>query len=254
MLLNITVPVLNEETQLSAAIRAIDRLIVQNTRERCEIVIANNGSTDRTREVAESLANEFSFVRVVHLEKRGRGRAVKAAWLESQADLLSYMDVDLSTDLSAWPFLVESLTSGNYDVATGSRLLRPDWTKRGWKRESISRAYNYLVKALLHTRFSDAQCGFKAITRRAAQQLLPRVEDGHWFFDTELLVLAEKLGYRIYDLPVRWVDDPDSRVKILPTAWEHVKGLLRLRRNLRRGAYASHPSRTVAAPRESAAL
>jgi len=171
---------------------------------------------------------------VVHLPERGRGGALKRVWADSSAEILSYMDVDLSTELSAFPQLIEPLANGAYDVATGSRLLPASRTTRCRKRELISHAYNRLVRTIFHTRFSDAQCGFKAITRKAAAELLPLVEDEAWFFDTELLVWAEQRGYRTLDLPVRWVEDPDSRVKLVRTAWQDLSGIRRLRRNLRR--------------------
>jgi len=173
----------------------------------------------------------------MHLEEKGRGQAVKKTWTESAAHVLSYMDVDLSTHLSAFPPLIEALMSGAFDVATGSRLLKPSLTTRGLKREAVSRCYNLLIKALFHTKFSDAQCGFKAITRKAAQELLPLVEDNGWFMDTELLILAEKLGYRIFDLPVRWVEDSDSRVKIWRTALGDLQGMARVHRNFASGIY-----------------
>ena len=178
------------------------------------------------------LADRFQQVRVMHLEEKGRGRALRQVWLESQADVLSYMDVDLSTDLAAFPKLVDALATKRFDVATGSRLLPESKVRRSRKRELISRGYNRLVKAFFQTKFSDAQCGFKAITRKAAHVLLPLVEDNGWFFDTELLVLAEKRGYRVFDMPVKWVEDSDSRVRIFSTALADVKGLIRLRRKL----------------------
>jgi glycosyltransferase involved in cell wall biosynthesis len=237
-LINITVPVLNEAGQLAASIGTLHRFLSEHCRFEFEIVVADNGSTDGTLSIARDLAGKCPSVRVLRLEEKGRGRALKRAWRESRAEICSYMDVDLSTDLHAFPSLVESLIGGGFDLAIGSRLLKPALTTRGIKRELISRCYNLLVKAAFRTRFSDAQCGFKAITRPAAQTLLPLVEDNGWFLDTELLVLAEKLGYRIFDLPVQWNDDPDSRVKIARTAWEDLKGIVRVRRNLWRGEYA----------------
>jgi len=191
-------------------------------------------------EIARQFEESDSRIHMVHLEQKGRGRALRKVWTESDADILSYMDVDLSTDLEAFAPLLESLATGGFDLAIGSRLLEASETIRGFKREVISRSYNFLIKAALRTHFSDAQCGFKAITRETAQKLLPLTEDDCWFFDTELLVLAEKLGYRIYDLPVRWVDDEDSRVRILNTAIEDLKGLLRLRRKFVEGKYEAH--------------
>jgi glycosyltransferase involved in cell wall biosynthesis len=219
MRVNITVPVYNEEAALPVSIPRLNKFLDGCPGFDCEIVIADNASTDRTYEVACALARRFPRVRVVHLELKGRGRALKQVWSESTADILSYMDVDLSTDLRALPPLIEALASGKFDLGTGSRLQKESKVIRGLKREFTSRCYNRLVKLFFSTKFSDAQCGFKAITREAAQRLLPDVEDTGWFFDTELLVLAEKSGHRIFDLPVTWIDDPDSRVKIIKTAW-----------------------------------
>jgi glycosyltransferase involved in cell wall biosynthesis len=231
-LVNVTVPVYNEEKVLAASVAKIAGML-DASGYRYEIVIANNASTDCTLAIATSLAARLKDVHVLGLQEKGRGRAVKAAWRNSCADILSYMDVDLSTDLAAFPPLIEPLLAGRFDLAVGSRLLDTALTKRGPKREFISRGYNLLVKAIFRTRFSDAQCGFKAITRKAAAELLPLVEDNNWFMDSELLILAEKLGYRIFDLPVRWVDDPDSRVQICKTAIEDLRGLLRVCKRLR---------------------
>jgi putative flippase GtrA len=138
------------------------------------------------------------------------------------------MDVDLSTDLAALLPLVAPLLSGHSDVAIGSRLAATARVVRGPKRELISRSYNLLLRTALRARFSDAQCGFKAMRIEAARVLLPRIEDTGWFFDTELLVLAERSGMRIAEVPVDWVDDPDSRVDILATALADLRGIARL--------------------------
>ena len=249
MLVNITIPVFNEEVQLPASVSELNRLLDVWACHDYEIVIANNGSTDRTSEVAHDLAKRYPRLRVVDLSEKGRGRALKKTWLESEADLLTYMDVDLSSDVNAFPSLIQPLVSGESDLATGSRLLRPELTSRGWKREFISRSYNLLVRTVFRTSFSDAQCGFKAITRSAARALIPLVEDNHWFMDTELLVLAQRLGYGIFDLPIRWVDDPDSRVKLFKTAIDDLKGIVRLRRSLASQSYVAHAkSRQAVAP------
>lgn len=237
-LLNLTIPVFNEESRLDPCLCKLRGFLAEVSRWDVRIVIVDNGSTDGTLALAEELAGEYHSVRVMHLEQKGRGRALKAAWRENDADILSYMDVDLSADLGAFPALVKALTEGGSDLAVGSRFLPGSQTRRGWKREFISRCYIRLLKALLHVRFSDAQCGFKAIRREAARRLLPHVEDNGWFFDTELLVLAERLGYRICELPVAWIEDPDSRVRIVSTVWADLKGLMRVRRNLSRGVYA----------------
>jgi glycosyltransferase involved in cell wall biosynthesis len=230
----IAIPVFNEEKRLRNAVVKLHPFLTRRLQVDWEIVIADNGSNDRTLAIAESLSQEFPGVRVVYLNENGRGGALKRIWSESDADILSYMDVDLSSDLESFPSLIEALTTGGYDVAVGSRLLNPGLTTRCFKREFVSRCYNLLVRSILGTHFSDAQCGFKALTRRAAQHLLPLVEGMGWFFDTELLVMAEKSGYRIFDLPVRWVENCDSRVKIFRTSIVDLKELLRLRRKLRR--------------------
>ena len=193
------------------------------------IVVADNGSEDGTLEMARRLSEEHSDVAWIRLEQRGRGRALRRAWLESDADMVSYMDVDLSTDLSAVAPMVKALEEG-YDLAIGSRLAKGAKVyRRTLKREVISRSYNLLIKGMFFSSFSDAQCGFKGLTRKAAQALVPNVKDTGWFFDTELLLLAEKRGFRIKDIPVTWTDDPDTRVKVVSTAWGDVKGLMRLR-------------------------
>ncbi len=231
----ITIPVFNEEVRLRDSITRLHGFLSQHLSTTWEIVIADNGSTDGTLHLADSLRHEYANVLVTHSDEKGRGGALKRVWLRSGADILSYMDADLSTELEAIPPLIEALAVGGYDIATGSRLLKPALTSRGFKREFASRGYNRLVKALLRTSFSDAQCGFKAITRQAAQQLLPLIEDTGWFFDTELLATAEKMDYRIFDLPVRWIENRDSHVKVLQTAIDDIRGLLRLRRRYQNG-------------------
>ncbi len=237
MLVNVTIPVYNEEKILPSSIATLHEFLTAHGRFQWEIVIANNASIDRTLEVANGLAAQYPNVRVVHLDQKGRGRALRKVWTESPADIFSYMDVDLSSNLYAFPPLVEALISGGFDIGIGSRLLKASTTKRSFKREIVSRGYNLLVKSFFFTKFSDAQCGFKAITKKAAQELLPKTEDTGWFFDTELLVIAEKLGYRIFDLPVSWIEDLDSRVKIVRTALDDVKGLIRVRKYFRKGVY-----------------
>jgi glycosyltransferase involved in cell wall biosynthesis len=237
MLVNVTIPVYNEEIILPKSIASLHSFLEHHCRFDWEIVIANNASIDGTLEVAKRLSKELSNVRVVHLDQKGRGRALKKTWTESRADILSYMDVDLSSNLFAFPPLIEGLLSGGFDIGIGSRLLKASTTKRSLKREAISRVYNLMVKSFFFTKFSDAQCGFKALTRKAADELLPKIEDNGWFFDTELLVIGERLGYRVFDLPVSWVEDMDSRVKIVRTALDDIRGLIRVKGKFRRGAY-----------------
>ncbi|MEV0995211.1 glycosyltransferase [Nonomuraea sp. NPDC050202] len=200
------------------------------------ITIADNASTDDTWQLATELARELPNVRAVHLDEKGRGRALRRVWSQSEADIVSYMDVDLSTDLDAFLPLVAPLLSGHSDLAIGTRLARAARVERGPKREFISRSYNLLLRFGMGAGFSDAQCGFKAARTEIAQALLPGVEDEQWFFDTELLLLAERHGLRIHEVPVDWVDDPDSRVEIVQTALDDLRGLVRVGRRALSGA------------------
>lgn len=225
------IPVYNEAHVLERSIAKLSAFLERSLPYDWRIVIADNASTDDTLAVAQQIALINRRVNVLHLDQKGRGRALKQAWLQSDAAVLSYMDVDLSTDIRSYPALVRAIAEERYDVATGSRLKRGSRTTRGLKREFISRTYNLMIKAAFWTRFSDAQCGFKAISKRAARELLPLIENNEWFFDTELLILAEKRAYRIKDLPVRWVDDPDTRVNIQKTVMEDLRGLWRLKRS-----------------------
>jgi putative flippase GtrA len=235
---DIVVPVYNEERDLEPSVRRLHRFLSEEFPLAARITIADNASTDDTWRIATRLSAELADVRALRLPERGRGRALQAAWSSSNAAVLAYMDVDLSTDLAALLPLVAPLVSGHSDIAIGTRLSRAARVVRGPKRELISRCYNVLLHAVLSTRFSDAQCGFKAIRADRARELLPRVQDEAWFFDTELLVLAERSGMRIHEVPVDWVDDPDTRVDIMRTAVADLRGVARLFRSqlLRFGA------------------
>lgn len=225
---DVVIPVYNEEAALARSVAILRDFLAKNLSCRWRIVIADNGSVDGTLAVARELAQQYPDVGYVQLEQKGRGRALRKAWLESDADVVSYMDVDLSTKLDAFPELLYALEEG-YDIAIGSRLMKGSNVKRSLKREVTSRGYNLLIKAMFCSSFSDAQCGFKAVKRDAVQVLVPLIKDQAWFFDTELLLLAGMKGYRIKDVPVEWVEDEDTRVHIASTAWEDIKGLLRVR-------------------------
>ncbi len=224
----IVVPVFNEEAALERSIRRLHRYLRAELPFSWRIVIADNASTDATPAIAQALAHELPGVELLRIDRKGRGRALREAWSRSDARVLCYMDVDLSTDLRALLPLVAPLLSGHSDLAIGTRLARSARVVRGPKRELISRSYNRLLHTVLRARFSDAQCGFKAVTATAATRLLDDVRDDNWFFDTELLVLAQRRGLRIHEVPVDWVDDPDSRVDIVRTAIEDLRGVARL--------------------------
>lgn len=224
----IVVPVLDEEAALAPSVRRLHDELVSGFPFSWRIVIADNASTDRTPAVARALADDLPGVRVMRLERKGRGRALRAAWSASTATVVAYMDVDLSTDLRGLLPLVAPLISGHSELAIGTRLAHGAQVVRGPRRELISRAYNHLLHATLRARFSDAQCGFKAARRDALEHLLPEVRDDGWFFDTELLVLAQRRGMRVHEVPVDWVDDPDSRVDVVATAITDLRGVARL--------------------------
>ena len=248
VLVDVVIPVLNEAHVLERSVVVVRQFLLKECPYRWRVVVVDNGSTDGTDVVARQLGERFEDVSLLRLDERGRGRALRHAWTRSAADVVCYMDVDLSTELAALPRLMRAIVEEGYGVATGSRLLPDSRVTRSLKREVISRIYNRLVRAVLRTRFSDAQCGFKAVSREVVDRIVPQIKDESWFFDTELLVLAEKQGYRIKDIPIVWTEDDDSRVKIARTAWDDVSGVLRLRRQLWRDRRGK-PEAAAADPR-----
>ncbi|MGY5885087.1 glycosyltransferase [Modestobacter lacusdianchii] len=233
--IDVVVPVHDEEADLEPCLRRLHHHLSTQLPYPFRITVAENASTDGTVAVARRVAAELPGIEVLVLPDPGRGRALRTAWLGSDAPVLVYMDVDLSTDLAALLPLVAPLISGHSDLAIGTRLAASSRVVRGAKRELVSRGYNLLLRGTLATRLSDAQCGFKAIRAEVAARLLPLVEDTGWFFDTELLVLAERSGLRIHEVPVDWVDDPDSRVDIVATAKADLAGIARMLRALTTG-------------------
>ena len=229
MLVDIILPVYNEEHVLERSVRTLHAYLTDNLRQDWRIVIADNGSKDRTAQIARQLESSLPNVMAMHIPEAGRGRALTRAWLASEADILTYMDIDLSTDLDAFPKLVSAIADQGFDVAAGTRLGLGSETTRSLKREVLSRGFVLITNLLFQTRLRDTQCGFKAISRQAAQKLLPMVKDTGWFWDTELLLLAAKSGWRVTFIPVRWIEDRDSRVKVVSTVWKDIRGLLRMR-------------------------
>lgn len=229
-LIDIAIPVYNEESDLEASVRALHAHVRTRLPWPTRLTIVDNASNDATPVIGSRLQSELDGVRFMRLDDKGRGRALRAAWLASDADIVAYMDVDLSTDLTALRQLIEPLLAGRADVVIGSRLLVGARVTRSIKRESISRCYNLLLRSVLHLRVRDAQCGFKAVRAGVARELLPAVRDEGWFFDTELLFLAQRAGWRTLEIPVTWVEDTDSRVRIASTALTDLRGVARLLR------------------------
>jgi len=229
---DLVIPVFNEAHVLERSVlRLADAMAEADFRWR--IVVVDNGSTDGTLRIARRLAERFDYAECLHLDLKGRGRALRRTWSETDAQFSLYMDADLSTELAAVPRVVQRLRQGA-DLVTGSRLHADSHITRGFQREVLSRGYNRLIRWMLRTRsFDDAQCGFKGVRIETVRPLLPLVRDQEWFFDTELLVLAEYAGLSIHNLPITWVEDPDSRVNIPKTIWQDLRGLTRLWRTAR---------------------
>lgn len=226
----VVIPVYNEERALPGCLRTLHARLSDGFPFRWRITVADNASTDATLPTAQKLAAELPGVRVVHLDRKGRGLALRTVWGASDADVVAYMDVDLSTGLDGLLPLVAPLASGHSDLAIGSRLAPGARTVRGPRREFVSRCYNALVRLTHGARFTDAQCGFKAARTQVLRPLLDVTRDDAWFFDTELLLLAEHNGLRVHEVPVDWVEDVDTRVEVARTAAEDLRGLWRMAR------------------------
>ncbi len=226
--IDITIPVYNEEDALPNTIAVLTSFLQDKLVNPWQIVIADNASTDNTREVSEKLCGQYPGVNYLRIPQKGRGRALRTSWLDSRADIVSYMDADLSTDLVHFPQLIRSIEAGSH-IAIGSRLSKESQVTRGFKREFISRGYNLLINSMFFIGLPDAQCGFKALTRSTAEAIVPSIKNNNWFFDTELLIIAAKRGFKVASVPVKWDDDPTSTVNVVGTAMEDIKGLLRLR-------------------------
>jgi len=226
---DIVIPVLNEQEALPVCISKLQNYISNNVDDKCNIVIADNGSNDDTPEISNRLVSEYQNIQYVRIPERGRGLALKTVWSKSESDIVCYMDVDLSTGLEALPILIKRL-KGNYQIAIGSRLSKTSKvSNRSFQRELTSRGYNFLLKIFFFNKFHDAQCGFKGLRTSTAKNILPLIKDNKWFFDTELLLIAEKSGFEIANIPVQWTDDKDSRVNVIKTIIEDLKGIFRLR-------------------------
>lgn len=240
--LDVVIPVYNEELELEERVNTLVGYLMTNLPDfSWKVTVADNASTDRTPAIGKKLEKKYPEVTYFRLEQKGRGRAVKTVWTASKADIVAYMDVDLSSDLKHFPSLVRSLLRG-YDIAIGTRNLGNSHVYgRNLLRTITSKGYIALIKLFFQVRFSDAQCGFKAVTRKVVTNLIPHIQDNAWFFDSELLIVGEKLGYRIYEEAVTWIDNPGSTVRVYKTAMGDLEGLKRL--------YITKPWQTIQAPR-----
>ncbi|MBD3155991.1 MAG: glycosyltransferase [Candidatus Aenigmarchaeota archaeon] len=229
--ISVVIPVYNEEEQLEWSVKEVLKVCKKNYKD-FEILIADNASTDRTLEIAKKLKNKYKQVNYIHLDQKGRGRALKRAWTSTDADIMCYMDVDLSTDLRHLGQLTDAIEKG-YDISFGSRHHEESKLERSLKRDVLSKGYNFLLRAFLNFPFNDAQCGFKAINSQIAKELVPEIENNEWFFDTELIVKGLHAGYRLKSIPVEWIEDKGSTVKIKKTVESYLKNIFRVRKELR---------------------
>jgi len=227
--LQIVIPIFNEEKELEGSIDKLHSYLTKNFDSYIwNITIADNASTDNSLKIARRLSNNKKGVNFIHLKQKGRGLAVKKAWQSKGTDIMAYMDVDLSTELKFFKPLIDSLIKG-YDIAIGNRLMNSSTVKdRPLKREILSRVYNVLIRIIFRVKFTDAQCGFKAVRREVVKKLIPHIRDNAWFFDSEMLIVGEKVGYRIYQQAVHWKDNPGSTVRVLKTVFGDLTGLWRL--------------------------
>ena len=227
----IVIPAYNEATILDQSIRGLREFLTAHTEYNWSITISEGGSTDNTFEIAERLSRKFANVKSLHFGKNSKGQLIKRVWLRSEADILVYIDADLSPELNGILKIVSKISSG-FDVVTTSRLLKRVNTIRSFKRDIISRVYNFLLKLFFATKFTDAQCGLKGIRRDIAGQLLPFIKSKSWFFDSELLLLAEGAGYKVCELPVKWIERIDSRLKLVEAIPSFLVGILHLKLRL----------------------
>lgn len=229
--IDVVIPVYNEENVLNKNILILKKFLEKNLEQKCKIIIADNASTDNTSKIGRGLSRKYVNIEYVYLGKKGRGGALRYTWMKSKADIVSYMDVDLSTDLESFPIMISALIN-KFDLASGCRLMRGAKIKRSFKRELFSRAYNLLFRMILLVNFKDIQCGFKAARTNAAKDIIPKIKDNNWFFDSELMIIAEKKGYNIIEIPVNWIEDLDSKVNVIKTSLQYLKCMWDMRLRL----------------------
>ncbi len=227
----VVIPCYNEEEQLSWSVETVLEYCKKNYKN-FEILVADNASTDRTLNIAKKLSKKYKQVKYLHLDQKGRGRALKKAWTTTDADVMCYMDVDLSTDLKCLKPLTDAIEQG-YDISFGSRHKKESELERSFKRDFLSKGYNFILKIFLNFPFDDAQCGFKAINKRTAQELVPKIENNEWFFDSELLIKGLNQGYRLKPIPVKWVEDKGTTVNVKKTVESYLRNVFRVRKELK---------------------
>jgi glycosyltransferase involved in cell wall biosynthesis len=238
MCLNVTIPVINEEIMLPDAVRAVNaRLQADFPDGDWVIVVSDNASTDATPRLTKAMLSEFPNLRYVRLEKVGKGLGVRCGWEAYPADINVFLDADLATDLGSLKPLVAAVERSG-GVAIGSRYHPASEVQRSPFRLMISHGYRLVFRLWLGLRVRDAACGFKAISGEVLKKVVPLVKDNRWFFDTELLVRAQRAGYPITEVPVRWKEETPggrrSRVKMFVVIWQYLVACEGLRRELKK--------------------
>ncbi|MFH0875070.1 MAG: glycosyltransferase [archaeon] len=227
--IDIVLPVYNEEELLEYNTLKLHTHLSSFFKDyNWKIIIAENGSNDQTFRIAKKLCKKYSNISCFHLKTKGRGFALRNAWTDSKADIVCYMDIDLSTDLSHLKDLISSV-GAKYTAATGSRLSNLSKVSRPIYRSFLSKSYNFLVRLILKTKIMDLGCGFKAAKRELIVPLFKSVKSNDWFFDAELFLLIEKKEYSIKQIPVKWMHGAKSKVKLTSIISEYMKSIIRMR-------------------------
>jgi len=239
MKLNITLPCYNEERILKSNILRVFNFLKENVAsDDWQIIIANNQSTDKTGQIGEELEKKFESIKHLEIFQKGKGVAIRESWQRFPADIYIFMDTDLATDLEALPRLIRAVKEEKFNVAIGSRFHPQSKVKRKLVRKIISFSYNLLRKILIGSKITDAPCGFKAVDKKIIQNILPQVKDEQWFFDSELVILAEKGGYKIKEIPIKWEDirekEDKSKVNTISLSLDYFKKLIKLKKRLKK--------------------
>lgn len=225
----LVIPIYNEEKIIENTVRETIKYLNENTKYSYILVVADNASTDSSPEIVKNLQKEIPFLEYVRLPKKGRGLALHTVWKDFNAEVVAYMDADLSSPLTSLPNIIDPILNNESDVTFGSRLLPPGQAiNRKGKRELTSQGYNFLLQFILGATFKDAQCGFKAISKEKFNQVEEEIKNQNWFYDTELLLISQYKGLRLKEVPITWVDDPDSSVKVFKTIVENLKEMGRV--------------------------
>lgn len=232
----IVIPIYNEEKILEKNILRLYNFLQNNNLENWQIVIADNASTDQSEKIGQKLNTNYQQIGYLKIPKRGKGIAIRTAWKKySDADIFTFIDADLSTDITFLPNLINAIAKENYDIAIGDRFDKNSKVKRNLKRNIISLGYRFILKISLKTKINDLPCGFKAINKKILDNIVPLVKNNTWFFDSEIVLLAEKMGYKIKKIPIIWQENREKQnnTPLWSIIKEYLKEILRLKKELK---------------------